>query len=69
MQTLCIQAKYLWDGTSDELIENGSVLIQNNKVIRSGQLSPADLPEKTETADLGDATIIPGLIDGHTHPV
>ena len=69
MKSLCIHAGYLWNGKSEELIENGSVLIRDGKVIRSGSISAEELPENTETVDFGDATIIAGLIDAHTHPV
>ena len=69
MQTVCIRAKYLWDGTHDQVIENGAVILQNGRIMATGPAESLELPERCEITDFGDASIIPGLIDAHTHPV
>ena len=69
MRTVCIRAKYLWDGKNSGIIEDGAVLVQNGKVIDSGPSAAVNLPENTEITDFGNASVIPGLIDAHTHPV
>jgi imidazolonepropionase-like amidohydrolase len=46
-----------------------AVLIENGKIKDVGAPSrvQADAPAGAKTIDLGSATLLPGLIDGHTH--
>ncbi len=55
------------DGVSERSIENGAVTIENNLISSVGPA--ADLPPSTETIDLGNMTLLPGLIDAHVHLV
>ncbi|MBA4115781.1 MAG: amidohydrolase family protein, partial [Rubrobacter sp.] len=55
------------DGVSERAIENGAVTIENNLISSVGPA--ADLPPSTETIDLGNMTLLPGLIDAHVHLV
>ncbi|MDP6700456.1 MAG: amidohydrolase family protein [Candidatus Latescibacteria bacterium] len=64
-----IRAARLADGLSTSSLPNQAVLISDGRILAVG---PADTiasqtPPDTETIDLGDATLTPGLIDGHTH--
>lgn len=68
MKTICLRAAHLWDGRNDP-VENGAVLLRNGKITASGSYASLTIPEEAEITDFGDATLIPGLIDGHTHPV
>ena len=55
----------VWDGTSDSLTMNSNVLVENNLIAAAG---PAiTLPEGTEVIDGGGRTLMPGLIDMHSH--
>lgn len=61
-----IRAARLWDGTSDRLVEEPVVAIDADgriEAVTSGGEAPTD----AETIDLGDVTLLPGLIDGHQH--
>lgn len=49
----------------DEVIENGSILIENNKIVSIGQNLP--IPENTRIIDVTGKTIMPGMIDVHAH--
>tara|TARA_A100001037_G_scaffold201704_1_gene180304 strand:- start:71 stop:1315 length:1245 start_codon:yes stop_codon:yes gene_type:complete len=67
--TTLIRAARLADGLSTSSQPNQAVLISDGRILAVG---PADTiasqtPPDTETIDLGDATLTPGLIDGHTH--
>jgi imidazolonepropionase-like amidohydrolase len=55
------------DGVSERTIENGAVLVDGDKISSVGPA--ADLPPGTEIVDLGDATLLPGLVDAHVHLV
>jgi imidazolonepropionase-like amidohydrolase len=62
-----LTADYLWDGINDHLIPKGAVLIENNiitMVLPYKDLSP---DFNCEIIDFKDATLMPGLIDSHTH--
>ncbi len=50
----------------DEVIENGSILIQGNRIVSvgTGQLS---FPAGTEVIDVSGQTIMPGIVDVHAH--
>lgn len=61
------RADRIVDGVSDEPLENAAVVVEDGRIASVG---PAGgLPEGTETVDLGDATLLPGLIDAHVHLV
>ena len=67
--TTLIRAARLADGLSTSSQPNQAVLISDGRILAVG---PADTiasqtPPDTETIDLGDTTLTPGLIDGHTH--
>jgi imidazolonepropionase-like amidohydrolase len=55
----------IWDGSSDKLSKNSSVLIQDNLIIKVGK----SIPEHNDAVviDGGGKTLIPGLSDAHVH--
>ena len=50
-----------------EVIENGVVVIDGNRIESIGPLASTTIPAGTPTLDMTGKTIIPGLIDGHWH--
>lgn len=50
-----------------EVIENGVVLINGNKIEAVGKAGDIELPKGTQIIDAKGKTIIPGLIDTHAH--
>lgn len=58
-------ADRVWDGVSAAPIERGFVRIENGRIDAVGRA--ADLPSDAAPLDLGDATILPGLINAHVH--
>lgn len=58
-----LKAARLFDGRSDRLVEPGLVIIVGNRIEALGGAAPAN----ATVIDLGDATLLPGFIDAHTH--
>jgi Tol biopolymer transport system component/imidazolonepropionase-like amidohydrolase len=51
----------------DEVIENGTILIDHNKIEKIGRSTDVKIPDSVKTYDLTGKTIIPGIIDVHAH--
>jgi imidazolonepropionase-like amidohydrolase/Tol biopolymer transport system component len=49
----------------DEVIENATILIENNKIVSIGKDLP--IPQNTRVIDVTGKTIMPGIIDVHAH--
>jgi imidazolonepropionase-like amidohydrolase len=64
-----VKASRLLDPKTGNMLSPAAVLIENGKIREVG--SPAQLqahvPPGAKTIDLGSATLLPGLIDAHTH--
>ncbi len=63
-----VLAGHLIDGTSDKPRDNQAILIEGDSIVAVGPR--ADLESgagNAERIDLGSMTVLPGLIDSHTH--
>jgi len=60
-----LRAARLIDAKSDTITPNAVVLISGEKITALG--SNLSIPASAKVIDLGDATLLPGLIDSHTH--
>lgn len=58
-------ARRLYTALSDQLLTPGAITIQGESIIDVG--SPEFAPSGGERIDLGDVTLMPGLIDVHVH--
>jgi imidazolonepropionase-like amidohydrolase len=64
-----VKAARLIDPSTGSALAPAAVLVENGKIRQVGapaQLQ-ADAPPAVQVVDLGSATLLPGLIDGHTH--
>src|SRR5450432_1841778 len=64
-KTLVLKAARLFDGKSNGLVTPGIVVVTDGKIVATGANISA--PPGAEVIDLGDATLLPGFIDAHTH--
>jgi imidazolonepropionase-like amidohydrolase len=64
-QRVAIRAARLIDGKSETVLKNAVVLVEGEKITAVG--SQVSIPGDAQVIDLGDATLLPGLIDAHTH--
>ena len=61
-----IRAGTLIDGTGDAVRRNQLIVVRNDRIERVADAS-APLPSGAHVVDLSNATVLPGLIDAHTH--
>lgn len=63
---IAVRAGRLFDGTS-KLATNQIVLIRGDRITEAGPAEKVKIPDGAEILDLSGATVLPGLIDAHTH--
>jgi len=51
----------------DEVIEDGVVVVEGNRIAAVGPRDRIEIPSGAETVDVAGKTIIPGLVDVHAH--
>jgi len=51
----------------DKVIENGTIVIENNKIVSLGAADEIDVPGKAKVYNVAGKTIMPGIIDVHAH--
>jgi imidazolonepropionase-like amidohydrolase len=66
-----LSAARLLDGASGPALTDAALLIQADRVLALGRRGDIDAPAGATVSrvDYGDATILPGLVDAHTHLV
>jgi len=52
----------------DEVIEQGDILVEDNRIKAVGPSGTLDVPSGAEVIDLSGKTITPGFVDTHAHP-
>ncbi|KWS05011.1 Xaa-Pro dipeptidase [Lysobacter capsici AZ78] len=63
---LVVSAARLFDARSGKLIDRPQVLIRDGRIVEVGRVGDA-VPEGIKRLDLAGMTLLPGLIDMHTH--
>src|SRR5437868_2618884 len=67
---IVLRAARLIDGRSNNVVMSGLVVIRNDHIESIGGTAPVlsvTAIESIQMIDLGDATLLPGLIDSHVH--
>ncbi len=64
---MALAAARLIDGVSAAPRGRSVVLVEGERIAAVG--GPEIVPPGVEVIDLGDATLLPGLVDAHTHPL
>lgn len=66
-KTVYVRAGWLFVGTEDSARPEQMIVIEGERIKAVGAASEIDVPEGAEVIDLSHATVLPGLIDCHTH--
>jgi imidazolonepropionase-like amidohydrolase len=68
LRPVLIRAAHLVDGSSDHRLDGVAVLVEGDRIreVASAETLARAHPE-AQVVDLGGATLLPGLIDAHTH--
>lgn len=64
---ILVKAGRLLDPRTGNVLAPAAVLIEGDRIKQVGPPSQIHTPVGTTTIDLGNATLLPGLIDSHTH--
>jgi imidazolonepropionase-like amidohydrolase len=67
--TVVIKAARLIDGTGAPALQRGVVVVTDDRIVAVGREGSVTVPVGARVIDLGDATLLPGFIDAHTHLV
>jgi imidazolonepropionase-like amidohydrolase len=62
-ETIVLKAAHLFDSTGTALKDGAVIVVQGDRIVSVGGSAPAG----ARVIDLGNATLLPGFIDAHTH--
>jgi imidazolonepropionase-like amidohydrolase len=62
---LILQAARVFDG--ERMHQDWEVLVQGDRIVATGPRGSLERSPETTVQDLGDLTLLPGLIEGHSH--
>ena len=62
-----VRAGHILDVKTGTMLSGQAIVIEGDKIVSVGPAADAKLSPATQTIDLPNATVLPGLIDAHTH--
>jgi imidazolonepropionase-like amidohydrolase len=66
-KVVVLRPSYVFDGSSPQVHDNWVVTVRGERISAVGPASEMKAPEAARVIDLKGATLLPGLIDAHTH--
>src|SRR5271166_2315913 len=66
-KTVVIRAGRLLDVKTGKTLSNQTIIIRGDKIVQVGTALDQLVPKDATVIDLSNATVLPGLIDAHTH--
>src|SRR5580658_1663155 len=66
-ETIYLTAAKMVDPVAGKVIDKPAIVIKDDRIVSVGTAGSLAAPAGARTIDLGSETILPGLIDMHTH--
>jgi imidazolonepropionase-like amidohydrolase len=66
-QTTAVRAGRLFDSRTGRMLTRQVVILHGERITEVGSESRVTIPARARVIDLNQATVLPGLIDAHTH--
>jgi len=64
---IAVRAGQLFDSRNGVMLTRQVVLLEGERIVEVGSEAQVKIPPGTQVIDLSQATVLPGLIDAHTH--
>src|SRR5438477_378757 len=64
---IAVKAARMFDAKTGTNLTNQVILVTGDRISGVGPSNRIRIPAGTKVVDLGSATVLPGLIDGHVH--
>src|SRR4051812_2751768 len=64
---VAVRAGHMFDAKAGRLVPDQVVLVRGDRIVEVGPVGSMTIPPEATVIDLARATILPGLVDGHTH--
>src|SRR5262249_39075586 len=64
---IAIRAGWLFDSKAGQMLTDQVVLIRDDRITEVGPAAQVAIPAGARLIDLSGQTVLPGLIDAHTH--
>lgn len=64
---LYLTAGAMLDVEAGNIIQNPALVVRDGRIVALGDQSSLEAPDGAKAVDLGDATLLPGLMDMHVH--
>ena len=65
--TIALTGARLITMRGDEVIEDGTIVIENNRIVAVGESADVSVPDGSHVMDASGKTILPGFVDVHWH--
>src|SRR5262249_22028131 len=64
---VAVRAQRLLDVRAGKMVAGAVVLVRGDTIVAAGPAAETPIPAAARVMDLGDVTLLPGLIDAHVH--
>jgi imidazolonepropionase-like amidohydrolase len=65
--TIALKGATIITMNADTVIDNGTIIVENNRIKAIGKNSEISIPTNAKTIDVSGKTIMPGMVDAHAH--
>ena len=66
-RTIAIRAGHMFNSKTGQMLPNQTIILTGERISSVGPTAQVKIPAGAQVIDLSKATVLPGLIDGHTH--